>query len=719
MEGGLKTSPQLGFSIDNDEAIYISGLSTILVATIQEVKDKISQMEYIFCSQLYPKFQSRCKSLQGSFDQGRRVAENEWRDKEDCLLCQIKELSEKNQVLEQNQQLIASLQQQLMDSEKLLEEHKTESKLLMAKLSLEKNEEVNELRKKTEENDDGRELQEKTSVMVNNEQILNEYENNEKQLLAKIDNLEEKIEELQYKLSHKTEEAAEGEELLHKLLKKIESDTSVAVNRNKSLMEHEENKKELLARTQILEGKIDELQCMLRQKTEEMAEGTKLQENLRAMVESKSNEMVNLQTQLINLEKNVKELTVKLEQKTAEVSEGKKLQEKLFHLIELKTSEELNNKKSLSENEKEKELLLIKIKSVEKNIDELQNELKEKTEEIVKGKKLQDSLRDDVARYMYNASIEERKRKHWLSSYKHLKSQYNFLCRRLDLTVESTTNNRVEEETDSSKLQNKPRTSEDPEKKDPDISNLSKTDEENDSNVQEKLVDDGTVKLNQCLNSYPPSTSVSSNPPKYPISEQSKPLVGTKRPVSYWRNTRSHQEPGGPDPHDDFLDTPMEKAKENLNKAMKEKITDFSVPTSKDPDPNVSDDETQDIAVNPIPASNCQDPDDSNNEPPVIRVDPAPRRRKISIARTELKSVKYVEPARKKAERENLKGIECKQCKKFYDAVLPDDRGAYNDNNNKHNFRCEHHDGVSRHRYRYLPPMTPEGFWNIGFDSDM
>ncbi|GLT60770.1 hypothetical protein SLA2020_335220 [Shorea laevis] len=40
-------------------------------------------------------------------------------------------------------------------------------------------------------------------------------------------------------------------------------------------------------------------------------------------------------------------------------------------------------------------------------------------------------------------------------------------------------------------------------------------------------------------------------------------------------------------------------------------------------------------------------------------------------------------------------------------------------NGNLQNFRCEHHDGVSGHRYRYVPPLTPEGFWNIGFDSEM
>ncbi|XP_078432948.1 protein gamma response 1 [Wolffia australiana] len=73
---------------------------------------------------------------------------------------------------------------------------------------------------------------------------------------------------------------------------------------------------------------------------------------------------------------------------------------------------------------------------------------------------------------------------------------------------------------------------------------------------------------------------------------------------------------------------------------------------------------------------------------------------------------KFVEPVRKKADRENLTGVECKQCKKFYDAVLPRGGGAAAEP------RCEHHQGVSRHRFRHPPPMTPEGFWNIGFDSE-
>lgn len=93
---------------------------------------------------------------------------------------------------------------------------------------------------------------------------------------------------------------------------------------------------------------------------------------------------------------------------------------------------------------------------------------------------------------------------------------------------------------------------------------------------------------------------------------------------------------------------------------------------------------------------------------------------KISIQNKE-NGFKFIEPVRKKAERENLKGIECKQCKKFYDAVLPKDgegKERCTDGIGT-SLKCEHHEGVSRHRYQYAPPMTPEGFWNIGFESEM
>ncbi|KAJ4810703.1 Protein gamma response 1 [Rhynchospora pubera] len=78
-------SPNLEiFTPKSDDFKYICSLSTILVATIQEVKDRVSQIELIFCSQLFPKFQSNSKSFLKS--------QEEWKERETNLLSQIEEL---------------------------------------------------------------------------------------------------------------------------------------------------------------------------------------------------------------------------------------------------------------------------------------------------------------------------------------------------------------------------------------------------------------------------------------------------------------------------------------------------------------------------------------------------------------------------------------------------------------------------------------------------
>lgn len=88
---------------------------------------------------------------------------------------------------------------------------------------------------------------------------------------------------------------------------------------------------------------------------------------------------------------------------------------------------------------------------------------------------------------------------------------------------------------------------------------------------------------------------------------------------------------------------------------------------------------------------------------------------RLKLVRTNLQQdcgYKYIEPVRKKSEREALQSTDCRQCKKFYDAVLAKDANGVVES------RCKHHD-ASRHRYKFAPPATPEGFWNIGFDSDL
>lgn len=223
--------------------------------------------------------------------------------------------------------------------------------------------------------------------------------------------------------------------------------------------------------------------------------------------------------------------------------------------------------------------------------------------------------------------------------------------------------------------------------------------------LQNNIEDKKGVELNHT------SASRSRSPPKtpsFPSGTKRSPNVksasgASKRPASYWRDTRTqNQAQAGQDPHDDFLDTPFENIRDNLNKAVKERVNDLPLPEVSVKDINMDgsddDEETQDInGVNPP----------QNQQMPVSVIDNRGGG-----------SFKFVEPVRKQADRQNLKGIECKQCKKFYDAVLPND-SKEETNGDKPCLRCEHHDGVSRHRYRYVPPMTPEGFWNIGFESEM
>lgn len=64
----------------------------------------------------------------------------------------------------------------------------------------------------------------------------------------------------------------------------------------------------------------------------------------------------------------------------------------------------------------------------------------------------------------------------------------------------------------------------------------------------------------------------------------------------------------------------------------------------------------------------------------------------------------HVEVVRNKEERKKLLGHTCKECELYY-ADLPDEERA------KKLAAC------SRHRFRYIPPNTPENFWEVGFPS--
>ncbi|XP_029003307.1 DNA endonuclease RBBP8 [Betta splendens] len=64
----------------------------------------------------------------------------------------------------------------------------------------------------------------------------------------------------------------------------------------------------------------------------------------------------------------------------------------------------------------------------------------------------------------------------------------------------------------------------------------------------------------------------------------------------------------------------------------------------------------------------------------------------------------HVAVIRKKEERRKLKGTTCKECEVYY-AHLPEEE------------KQKKLSACSRHRFLYVPPSTPENFWEVGFPS--
>lgn len=601
-----------------DDVDYVSGLSTLLVATIQEAKDRISQIEYVFCSQLYPYFQSKSKSFQ--------KFEDEWKDKENDLFRQIETLrAEKQQTLEENRSL---------------------------KLD-------------------------KENPSKNQEAKMN-------QLLAELKSVQLKGNELEQMLKQKSMEVDEGMELQSKLLVVIQSKDSVIVDKEKQLKENEEGRNVLLAKLSDLEKRVDELQEELGEKIDLVTKGNELKENLFRKIEYQDAEIMNKEKLLKDQEEEKKLILAKL----------KLLEENVGQL----------QKDLLTKNDevegcvKEKKLLLVKVTGLEEKVNELREDLRGRVSEVTKRRDSGEKLHKQIESMNSNLLAERKKYTDLTVAYKRLKSQHNYLRTKHGLTRENMLpQNKLEDGSDSLRNDHNPSTSHGFVDKNQHASAAAGYVKKvkNEISCNNNLENEKGGKLIQETSPHSP-TSIFPVAPKCPPTAKSAPIAGRKRPAACWIDTRSRQGQGGPDPHDDFLDTPLENIRGNLNKATMEQVPDLPVPVPNDMNLDSSDDETQDVNA-------------------VIR----PQKQQIPVPVAGKNGFKFVEPVRKKAERENLKGVECKQCKKFYDAVLPNDGGGKDIDKNKHNFRCEHHEGVSRHRYRYAPPLTPEGFWNIGFESEM
>ncbi|XP_073140045.1 protein gamma response 1 isoform X2 [Henckelia pumila] len=669
MEGGLQKSPRPGYPAEIPDAKYLSGLSTILVATIQDAKDKISQIEYIFCSQLFPNFHLITQSLQKIYSDAREAAEDIYKEKEKDLLLQIKKLQcEKQQVMEEKAvesnewiQVIKNMQT-VLDSK--------DSQILRHENTIKEVEEKN--------------------IIISKTQLL----------------LDVETQKLQLELVKKSEEVDEAMKVLNKLLQINQS--SASVQKGIQLKEYEDKANEFISELENKGWRFDQLLSGLQEKTREVESGKKLQENLLKKIEYQASEILNNE-QLVNkhvkessllmskiggLVNFVDELKKELLKKNNDLEEEKKVQEQLLLQIDSFGFQREKREIELEGFENERRLLLDKQKVLEETIDSLQQIISKKSKPSV-GMELQRELLQQFEAKDSELLSEKRKHQELICRYKKLKSQYNYACKKFDLTPETMlSHNKIEDDSEIFRHDQSPATSRDIENKASKAVEtaieVTKPQEE-----QELLWNNKGTLLIERTNPASSTTSTSVSP-KCPIGIKSHLPSAAKRPISYWRDTRSHQSRLGPDPHDDFLDTPLENVKENWGKVI-------TGETHKCP--------KQDVQNKKFSNS------DNDDETQDMNVDPEPRRRQMPPSTRGTSGFKYIEPVRKKSDRESLKGMECKQCKKFYDAILPN--GKENADGNWKNMRCEHHNEVSRHRYRYEPPSTPEGFWNIGFESEI
>ncbi|KAJ0641668.1 putative DNA endonuclease Ctp1, DNA endonuclease RBBP8 [Helianthus annuus] len=604
------------YHVDGTDTEYISGLSTLLAATIQETKESVSQIEYLFCKQLFPDFQSKLKKI---YTEAKKAAEDEWKKKEFDLTVRIQTLeSEKQKIFEENQFL------------------KTES----SKMKKIPNDLEEELKRKTKEIAEKRELQKSLRELLDSKaKTVNGNE-------TKMKEIEEENNNLKLNLESKCRIIIEKEESNCELLQLVKSKNSLIEQKERQIQYKDDKLTELSEKLELSERKFEEKKAF--------------QETLLIKMRTQAAEVLKTKQLLDDCETKNKVLTDQLRQQQ--------------QLIE-------QNGRELEEVEKEKRLFVAKVKSLEDEVEELQVEVKERNKDSTEGMELHGKLLQQIEGKNNEIMIEKNKRREVIDAYKKLKSQYNYLCSKSGLTSEnmhgssSTKVNKDQLIPDQNMLNSPVMDGKSP-------SSPMPASETTSPNVNQQDPNDKTE--TRTIHGSSSSSPFVAQPDS---SKKANLLSGTKRPISHWRDTRPTKNRNGPDPHDDFLDTPLENIKEDLKKGVKEEaIHQLPGPAPKDMNFESSDDETQDL-----------------------NADMGPQR-------PEKKSFKYVEPVRKKAERANLKGVECKQCRKFYDAVLPADG---NDNNNKRDLRCEHHEGVSRHRYRFAPPSTPEGFWNIGFESEM
>lgn len=454
MEQNLQKSPQLGHPLDIDDTKYVSGLSTILVATIQEAKDRISQIEYIFCSQLFSNFQSQSKSLQKIYSEARKAAEDAWKKKENDLLLAIENLQHENKlILEENRSL------KLEKSKFVNHEDLFSKKIYVLQEELKQPfQKEEDLQQKTVEVANGGKMQvnlleapeAKAAVRINMEKIVEELEEKNNLLLKKQRGLELENQEVRGELLRKFREVDEGMELQNKLLQLVQSRATLIVQKEKQLKEQEEKTNVLLAKLESLEKDFYVIQEKLSAKTDEVEKEKELcekllKENESHLLSSVTNEQLlntyitenkSLMVKVQKLEESLDGLQKELRMRAEELVGGRKSQKQLLQQIDSNNLEMLKIGQQLEVLEKEKTLLLAKTKGLEEKVDKLHVDLRLKNDETSEGMELHGKLLQQIETKDSELLSEKKKRRDVIASYKSLKSQYNFLLAKCGLTPE-------------------------------------------------------------------------------------------------------------------------------------------------------------------------------------------------------------------------------------------------------------------------------------------
>lgn len=455
MDGNLLKSPQLGSPDDSTDANYISGLSTILVASVQEAKDRISQIEYIFCSQIYPKIQSNSKTLQKLYSEAKEAAEASWKEKEKDLALQIDRLQS------ENHQFLDEIHSLKLEKEKFvnLGVLSPDSICHLKEELNDKTKELEEIRKAQENL--SRMLVTKNLLILDNEKLLKELEEENNQLLKRQKTSDVEVESLKMELATKSKEVDEGMELQNKILDLIQKKTSLVADQETQFKNHQERATFLLSKLGTMSEKIHVLKQEVREKSEEVAKARTLQEKLFKKVQSQSAEIRDHQQLLIEDDSKKRQLKTRLEElengfdlvkkeireKNIELKEGRKLQDQLFQQIRMYNMEKYKKGEELEQLDKEKQNVLDKLKISEGKIDKLLRDLQETSKESYEGMELHGKLLSQIEAKESELISEKRKRKEAVIAYKKLKSQFNFLCGKFGLVTDTMLpQNKVEDE---------------------------------------------------------------------------------------------------------------------------------------------------------------------------------------------------------------------------------------------------------------------------------